>query len=223
MCAPGGSGKTCALVSMLLSQYRGCWARLYIISPSIHLDSAWLPVKKYSEEVLGVDQSKEQTFFDKWDPQALQGIVDQQIRITEYSKKRGLKKLHGIVLIVDDIADDPRVVHSQSGASAGGSMLNTAFIRLRHAGVSTIISTQKLRLLSSTIRCNCQAILLWKCRNGKELEAAMEECSALHSKEEFMAMYRYATDKPHGFLFIDLVHGLFYSNFSELLKPSSSK
>ena len=52
---------------MITRLYKGCYERVYVWSPSVDLDSTWLAVKKYSEEALGVDQKKEQTFFSKWD------------------------------------------------------------------------------------------------------------------------------------------------------------
>ena len=44
---PSGSGKTVLLVSMILDIYRDCFARIYIWSPSIHVDSVLSPVKEY--------------------------------------------------------------------------------------------------------------------------------------------------------------------------------
>ncbi|CAE7494338.1 unnamed protein product, partial [Symbiodinium pilosum] len=48
---PSKSGKSTALVSMILEQYRGCFERVIIFSPSINVDDSWRPVKKYIEEV----------------------------------------------------------------------------------------------------------------------------------------------------------------------------
>ena len=53
LCAPSASGKTVLLVSMILEQYRGCFERVYIMSPSIDMDPQWEPVKKYIREDLG--------------------------------------------------------------------------------------------------------------------------------------------------------------------------
>ena len=40
---PSKSGKTVALISMILEQYRGCFERSYIFSPSINVDDGWRP------------------------------------------------------------------------------------------------------------------------------------------------------------------------------------
>ena len=214
--APSGTFKTVALVDICVRIYRGCWNRIYVFSPSVNLDSAWLPVKKYAEHELGVDPQKEQCFFDKWDPAALNAIVDQQVRLTEHSKKLGLKKLYGICIIVDDFADDPRVVHSQSGAAAGGSMLNTLFIRGRHSCISVLVASQKLRSLSSLMRVNTQFYLIGKLRSSLELEAVLEEITAVHDKKTLLQMYNKAVSEPHGFWYINLTkrpEEMFYMSF----------
>ena len=44
---PSGSGKTILLQNLILDVYRNCFSRIYIASPSIHVDTVWNPVKKY--------------------------------------------------------------------------------------------------------------------------------------------------------------------------------
>ena len=48
--APSGSGKTILLQSLILDIYRNCFARIYVFSPSINVDSIWTPVKKYIKD-----------------------------------------------------------------------------------------------------------------------------------------------------------------------------
>ena len=67
-----GSGKTRALVSMLLRQYRGCFSRIFVFSPSVNIDMMWLPVKNYVEHTLKVDTDKEPAFFEEWEPARLE-------------------------------------------------------------------------------------------------------------------------------------------------------
>ena len=42
---PSGSGKTVLLTNLILDVYRNCFSRIYIFSPSINVDSVWLPAK----------------------------------------------------------------------------------------------------------------------------------------------------------------------------------
>ena len=221
---PSGSGKTLALVDMLIRLYKGCWARIYVFSPSVDVDSAWLPVKKYVEETLGVDPKKEQCFYSEWDAGALKEIVDQQRKLIEYQKSQKNKKLHGICIIVDDFADDPRIMHAAGGAAAGGSMLNTLFVRGRHLCISTLASSQKLRLVSSTIRVNLQFLCVWRLRNQHELECLLEEVSAVYDKKTLMQMYHLATDDPYSFWYLLLTskrrEDMFFMRFEKRLIPN---
>ena len=52
---PSKSGKTVALISMILEQYRGCFERIYVFSPSINVDDGWRPVKRYIAHRPGTD------------------------------------------------------------------------------------------------------------------------------------------------------------------------
>jgi hypothetical protein len=199
---PSGVGKTVVLVDMILRLYRGAWERIYIFSPSVHIDSSWAPVKSYIENDLKVDGSKEPFFFDKWEPEVLTEIVETQKRVIEESKKQKIKQLYGILIVVDDFADSPNVVHSNSGAASGGSMLNTLFIRGRHMMISTLVSSQKLRLLSTTMRVNVQFMLVWRLRNRLELQSLLEEISAVYDINTLEQMYKLATDDPYSFWYI---------------------
>ena len=53
---PSGSGKTILLQNMILDIYRNCFSRIYIFSPSIEVDSTWLPVKAYIEKEMNVQK-----------------------------------------------------------------------------------------------------------------------------------------------------------------------
>jgi len=54
---PSGSGKTILLQNMILNIYKNCFSRIYIFSPSIDVDSTWLPVKKYIEDEMELKES----------------------------------------------------------------------------------------------------------------------------------------------------------------------
>ena len=60
-----------------------------------------------------------------------------------------MKKLYQVLIVIDDHADNP-AVHRKTG----DGILDTLFIRGRHYCISTWVSTQKLRLMSSAVRVN---------------------------------------------------------------------
>ena len=73
------SGKTVALISMILEQYRGVFEKIYIFSPSINIDDGWIHI----EQDLGVNIEREQAYYDEWDEAALRSIIQRQRKITE--------------------------------------------------------------------------------------------------------------------------------------------
>ena len=205
---PSKSGKTVALISLILEQYKGVFERIYIFSPSINIDDSWIPVKKYIEEDLGVNTEREQAYWDAWDEAALRRIIQQQRKITETSKKLEMKKLYQVLIICDDMADMPQL-HKANGA------LDTLFIRGRH---STWVSSQKLRLISAAVRVNIQFLCCWRLRNQHELDAVVEELSALLLKEQLYQLYEQATREPYSFLFVYYLKSkkeVFYKRFEE--------
>ena len=164
LCAPSASGKTVLLVSMILEQYRGCFERVYIMSPSIDMDPQWEPVKEYIRKDLGVNTDREQCWWDEWDEGALRQILAQQKKITQQSKQLGMKKLYQVLVCLDDMADSPQV-HKKTG----DGILDTLFIRGRHYCINTWVSTQKLRLMPSAVRVNTMWYCVFRLRNQLEL------------------------------------------------------
>ncbi|CAE7335721.1 unnamed protein product, partial [Symbiodinium pilosum] len=174
------SGKSTALVSMILEQYRGCFERVIIFSPSINVDDSWRPVKKYIEEVMKVPTDREQVYLEDWDESALRRIINQQRKITETSKQ---------LLNEAALPDfDSPALHKKTGDAAS----DTLFIRGRHFQISTIVSTQKLRLISNAVRVNSQFFMVRRLRNQLEKDSLLEELTALVPKADLEAMYEAA-------------------------------
>ena len=77
---PSGAGKTQLIQSMIIDMYRtksgkSCFSRIYIISPSVHVDPAWIPVNKLCQEMLRQEEKEEQFCFDAFDPGELDKII----------------------------------------------------------------------------------------------------------------------------------------------------
>ena len=179
---PSKSGKTVALISMIMEQYRGV-EKIYIFSPSINIDDSWAPVKKYIEEDLGVNTERERAYYDEWDEAALRDIIQRQRKITETSKKLEMKKLYQMLIIC--------VVHSSTNLTVS---------------------------LSAAVRVNQQFLCCWRLRNQHELEAVIEELSALLPKDKLHRIYEQATRDPYSFLFVYYLkpkNEMFYLRFEE--------
>jgi tRNA A37 threonylcarbamoyladenosine biosynthesis protein TsaE len=94
---PSGSGKTVLLQNMILDIYRNCFSKIYIFSPSIHVDASWSPVKEYIEKHMKVTHTDEEPIYmDHYDPDVLADIIDTQHKITDYMKKQNHKHLFQI-------------------------------------------------------------------------------------------------------------------------------
>jgi len=143
-------------------------------------------------------------------------VINTQKKIVDAQKKRGDKRLYSILIIVDDFADSPSFTRHSS-------LLWMLYVRGRHYGISSISSVQRHRVLSPIIRTNATALIIFKLRNVKELEALTEESSAVASRERFREIYEEATSQPYGFLYIKSVaksaDEMFWINFEGPIIP----
>ena len=173
---PSGSGKTILLQSMILDIYAGCFDKIYVFSPSVHLDSTWLPVKDYVKDKMKQDikNKNDPMFFDEYEPEALARIIDTQRKIKDYVKKQQKTKLFQILIIIDDWADSPSFVRNNK-------LLHSLYTRGRHSAISVITATQVFNALHPIIRKNATVLYIYRLRNYRDLESLVEELSALAS------------------------------------------
>ena len=195
---PSGSGKTILLQNMILDIYRNCFSRIYIFSPSIDVDTTWLPVKKYIEEEMKVHNTTEEPiYFNHYDPEQLHKIIDTQHKVIDYMKKKNIKKLYSILVVVDDFADSPEI-------SRHSKILHGLYTRGRHNSISTITATQKFAAIANIIRVNATELFVYRLRNYRDLETFIEEVSAVVDKKTLMQIYNMATSEPYSFLYVNL-------------------
>ena len=60
---PSGAGKGVLLSNLILDVYRNCFSRIYIFSPSIHVDYTWQAVKQYIKSEMKVEETDTDRFF----------------------------------------------------------------------------------------------------------------------------------------------------------------
>ena len=80
------------------------------------------------------------------------------------------------------------------------------------------MSSQKLRLISAAVRVNMQFLCCWRLRNQHELDAVIEELSALLPKDKLRRLYEQATRDPYSFLFVYYLKSkneMFHKRFEE--------
>ena len=108
-------------------------------------------------------------------------------------KAKGHTKLYQILIVIDDFADEPAFTRQSK-------LLHQLYIRGRHNMISTITSTQKFNALHPIIRCNMSELYIFRLRNNKDIEAFVDECSAVHDKKTLLELYQKATKQPYSIL-----------------------
>jgi hypothetical protein len=197
--APSGSGKTVLLSNLILKMYRGCFERVYVFSPSVNVDQTWEAVKKYQTDVMKVKETdNEKLYFDNYNPEDLERIIDTQHKVILHMKKSKHSHLFSVLVIVDDFADDPSF-------SRHSKLLHSLFTRGGHNSISTIVSSQKFNAVAPIIRVNATFLVVYRLRNTKDLETLLEELSAMMPRKELLELYQLATKEPYSFLYINLV------------------
>ena len=211
LCGPSGAGKSVVLQNKILDVFRGCFSRVYIFSPSIDIDQTWDPVKKHIKDEITPDPT-EKIFFNTYDPEALGDIINTQHQVVEYMKKEKYRFLFHILIVVDDFADKPAFTRNSS-------LLHQLYIRGRHQMISTITATQVYRAISPVVRKNITDLCIFRLRNQSDLDAVIEETSAIFDKATLLKFYKAATAEPYSFLYVKLTAkttaDMFYESFSE--------
>ena len=215
VCAPSGGGKTVLLSNLILDIYRNCFSRIYIFSPSIDIDYTWTPVKKYiAHDMKALETEDDKFYFSEYDPVALDNIIETQHKVTDYMKKHNYKTLYQILIVIDDFADDPSFTRQSK-------LLHQLYVRGRHNSISTITSTQKYNVIAPIVRINATQLYVFRLRNYKDLEAIVEELSAVADKKTLLDIYHLATSEPFSFLFVNLMshdkNKLFHIKFEKTI------
>ena len=190
-------GKGILIQNLILKIYRGCFERIYIVSPTAHIDEAYKEVIKYIEKELKIDNKKEQYLFDEYNAEALEHIIDMQHKVIEYQKKNKMTKLFSCLLVIDDFAEDKTFMRYSK-------ILHGLYTKSRHFGLSVITASQKLNALATIVRVNTSSLYIFKLKNIREVETFIEEQSALVDKKTLLEIYKIATEEPFSFLFVKL-------------------
>ena len=221
---PSGCGKTMMIVALITDLYRkndghSLFKRVYVFSPSVHADPCWVPVKEFVREKLEVGE-REQWAWDRYDPAALQEIIETQREVIAAAKAKKVRRMFNVLIVVDDFADNPQFSRREA-------LLHSLFTRGRHAFISTIVATQKYRAISPLIRVNATALVVFRLRSEQELLAIVEEISAVYSKDTIIALIRRATEEPYSFLYVDLAakrpDQMFWLRFERRLVPAPTR
>ena len=131
--------------------------------------------------------------FQEFNPADLQGVIDKQQKLMGRLKERGARTLPNRLIVLDDIADNEQIARREV-------VLHLLFFRGRHTKISTLIATLKYRALAPQIGAQALSFFAFKLRSQQELDALLDEVSALGGRKLVGSHYREATKKPYSFL-----------------------
>ena len=182
LCGPSSSGKAVLISKMTLDVYKDCFSRIYVWSPSVNVDSTWGPVKDYIRDHIK-PSDREQIYFDSYEPAGLEQVVNTQKKVIDYQKEQKHKYLYQILIIIDGFADNPDFTRKSQ-------LLHQLYSRGRHYMISTIAATQSYKQVSPLVRKNLTQLFISRLRNYSDLEAIVEEMSAIYDKNTFANVSR---------------------------------
>jgi hypothetical protein len=212
--APSFSGKSILIQNLILDVYRGSFERIFIFSPTVHLDTVWRPVKEYITKTISPNE-KEQIDFEDYDPTDLEAIIEKQKKVIQYLKDQGQKNLFSILIVLDDLSENQEFLR-------GNRVLQALYTKGRHLSISTLISVQNYKSVNPVIRKNLTFLIVFKLRNYSDLDAILEEFSNITDKKTLKQIYELATAEKHSFLYIDFMkhdkNDVFKINFEKRIK-----
>ena len=146
-------------------------------------------------------------------------IIDLQLKMIELSRKHGRKKEPQLAICLDGVSGNPRF--------SKNPLLTKLCSRGRHANITTVCSVHRSRgILNPVVRSQVTGVLFFKQRNYLELQAFLEEHSAmLPDKNDLERIYRLATEEPYQFRYVDLrattVNDMFFIRFSKRIRVNT--
>jgi len=199
--APPRSGKTSLSISLLTTKnnkksgkksiYRNVFDNIIVVMPKNSMKS----LKTNPFENLDDDK-----VYHDLDYETLENIYGQ---ILDYASED-----EQTLLFLDDVATslkDNEIL----------KFLNTMVCNRRHLKLSIMLLTQYLNSIPLLLRKNISHLSLFKLGNKKEYKSVYEELIP-SDKTQFEQIVKYAFQKPHDNLFLDILNNKYYRNFNLL-------
>ena len=159
------------------------------------MDSTWRPLKDYIRDHIKPG-GREKCYVDSYDASELEQAIKTQQQVIHYQTTH--KYLYQILILVCDFVDDPSFTRTSQ-------LLHLLYLRGRHYMISTITTTQVYKGVSPLVRNNLTHLFVYRLRNYGDLEAIVEEMSAMYDKNTILQIYHEAIDEPYSSLYINLM------------------
>ena len=201
------SGKTTMLLNAFggpspdCVNYFGKFDKVYICSPTIYLDSNYEKILLAKKN--NMMHMHKFHFIDNQEDTVR--LIEKLCPKTSHEEDQSDSK-EKILLFIDDFAG--------TSLLAERSTLAERVMRIRHHGVSIIISTQALKSVATRVRTNATVVTNFSTFDKAEAKKFFEEFSGKYPYlKEF---YSHATARPYGFIMMDVKRGRLYGQWEDL-------
>ena len=181
--APRKSGKTNLVVDALIddNKFRNKFDAVFIWSKTFELDPKWKNISMLQGSVFTEFNSEQAT---------------ELIETAEFVNTK-LKMPANILFIFDDMITESIMNRNKLGP------IEKIAVRGRHVNVSIIVISQQYMSLSASVRNNTTNMIVFRVRNGDEMEKIARENREWLSREDFIEMFYTTTREPYSFLHIN--------------------
>ena len=200
------SGKTTIVLNILLNPQFGYHDRfkgdnIYIVSDN-KLDNKLKMLAEYKEipetNIMGYDEYVLDQLYD---------TIEEQ-----FIEEKEEKNIQNRLIIFDDVGYSGNLKNKDFG------IISKLVANGRHLNLSQIYTSQRFTMISTTVRSNITAAILFN-TSSKELDLIAEDFNYMIKKNNFIEMFRRETKEPRSFLVVNFTNpdGLYMnSNFKTI-------
>ena len=223
-CAKKKSGKTLA-IRHILRKCCGKNTKIIVFCSTLHKDASWIAIKDWANKhgltFIGHESLKDDD-----------GVDQLELLIKELqAKAEGEEPKEKSILDSDDEEEEEEREKYQSPEyififdDLSTELKSNTIPRLlkvnRHFLCKTIISTQWWNDLHPMSRKQADYFILFRGHPEKKIEEVYRDANLSIPIEKFWQIYKFATEKPYSFLYVDCASGEFRRNFNELIEFDS--
>jgi len=141
----------------------------------------------------------EDHFFHQYDDSKFMEIMEEQMTMIKALKKYNQPKYlaNRILIIFDDL------VGSSLFSGSRGSYFKGVNTRHRHYSASFLMVSQGYKEIPKTIRTNWTCLIVFEIGNEREVQVIYEEYAMGLKSDDWLELYKHATDDDHSFLYIN--------------------
>lgn len=158
----------------------------------------------------------EEHYFHEYKEEEFRDVMEEQLGVIRLLKRYNQPKYlaNRILIIFDDL------VGSSLFQGSRGSYFKGINTRHRHYSASFIMVSQGYKEIPKTIRSNWTGLIVFEIGNEAEVQVIYEEYAMGLKRDDWLELYRHATDGDHSFLYINFQQPKrmrMMKNFSEFL------